>query len=157
MIGTIGDIINWIQRQPNDRIYEVKVYKKGRSLNANSYAWKLCGEIAKVLGITKEEVYKKVIKEVGEFDVVPIKKEAVAKFSNIWKSKGLGWLCDYNASKLEGYVNVVIYYGSSVYDTKQMSRLINSLVEEARMLGIATLDDIKIQDMLDRYERGELL
>lgn len=157
MIGNIEEVIEWITSQPEDKIFEVKEYKKKRSLNANSYAWVLCREIAKVLGITKEEVYKKIIKEVGEFEVIPIKKEAVAKFTKIWKSKGLGWLCDYTESKLKGYVNVVVYYGSSVYDTKQMSILIESLVQEAKMLGIATLDDIKIQDMLDRYERGELL
>lgn len=156
MIGSADNIIIWLAQQPDDKVFEIKEHKKKRSLNANSYAWVLCGAIANILGSTKEEVYKKVIREVGEFEVVPIRRDAVEKFIKIWRSKGLGWLCDAKPSKLEGYVNVTVYYGSSVYDTKQMSRLINSLVEEAKILGIVTLDEIKIKELIDRYDKGEI-
>ena len=156
MIGKAEDVMMWIASQPEDEVFKVEKYRKSRSLNANSYAWVLCGEIAKIMDITKEEVYKKVIKDVGEFEVIPIRQEAVSKFIKIWKNKGLGWLCDIAPSKLDGYVNVTVYYGSSVYDTKQMSRLINSLVQDAKALGIVTLDDIKINELLERYEVGEL-
>lgn len=156
MIGSADNIIVWLTQQPDDKIFEIKEHRKKRSLNANSYAWVLCGAIANVLGSTKEEVYKKVIREVGEFEVVPIRRDAVEKFIKIWRSKGLGWLCDAKPSKLEGFVNVTVYYGSSVYDTQQMSRLINSLVEEARVLGIVTLDELKIKELIDRYDKGEI-
>lgn len=153
MLGKREEIINFLYQQPKDEIFEIKRKKKTRSLNANGYAWKLCSEISKVLGITKEEVYKKVIRESGEFEVVPIKKEAVEMFIRGWTRKGIGWLCDVESSKLKGYVNVVIYYGSSIYDTKQMSRLIDSLVQEAKMLGIVTLDDMEIERLLEDYEK----
>ena len=156
MIGSPDNIIVWLTQQPDDKVFEIKEYRKKRSLNANSYAWVLCGAIANVLGSTKEEVYKKVIREVGEFEVVPIRRDAVEKFIKIWRSKGLGWLCDAKPSKLEGFVNVTVYYGSSVYDTQQMSRLINSLVEEAKILGIVTLDELKIKELLERYDKGEV-
>lgn len=156
MIGSADNIIVWLTQQPDDKIFEIKEHRKKRSLNANSYAWVLCGAIANVLGSTKEEVYKKVIRDVGEFEVVPIRRDAVEKFIKIWRSKGLGWLCDAKPSKLEGFVNVTVYYGSSVYDTQQMSRLINSLVEEAKVLGIVTLDELKIKELIDRYDKGEI-
>lgn len=156
MIGSPDNIIVWLTQQPDDKVFEIKEYRKKRSLNANSYAWVLCGAIANVLGSTKEEVYKKVIREVGEFEVVPIRRDAVEKFIKIWRSKGLGWLCDAKPSKLKGFVNVTVYYGSSVYDTQQMSRLINSLVEEAKVLGIVTLDELKIKELIDRYDKGEI-
>ncbi len=41
-------------------------------------------------------------------------------------------------SKIEGCVNVVLYYGSSTYDTKQMSSLIDQLIFDAKELGIET-------------------
>lgn len=154
MLGTPSEIIKYLYQQPQDDIFEIKKKKNKRSLNANGYAWKLCSEIANVLNITKEEVYKKVIKETGEFEVVPIKKEAVEMFVRGWTSKGIGWICDVESSKLKGYVNVVIYYGSSIYDTKQMSRLIDSLVQEAKMLGIVTLDELEIERLLEKYEKG---
>lgn len=152
MIGKPREIIDFLLDQNSEDIFEIKKKKNLRSLNANSYAWKLCSEIAKILGITKEEVYKKVIKESGEFEVVPIKVEAVEMFVKSWTNKGLGWLCDIQKSKLKGYVNIVIYYGSSVYDTKQMSILIDSLVQEAKMLGIVTLDELEIERLLNEYE-----
>jgi len=37
------------------------------------------------------------------------------------------------------YKRIVVYYGSSTYDTKQMSALIDSLVQDAQALGIETL------------------
>ena len=154
MIGKPREIIDFLLDQNSEDIFEIKKKKNLRSLNANGYAWKLCSEIAKILGITKEDVYKKVIKESGEFEVVPIKVEAVEMFVKSWTNKGLGWLCDIQKSKLKGYVNIVIYYGSSVYDTKQMSILIDSLVQEAKMLGIVTLDELEIERLLEEYEKG---
>lgn len=154
MLGKPKEIIDYLLEQDKDDIFEIKKRKSLRSLNANGYAWKLCSEIANVLGVTKEEVYKKIIKEAGEFEVVPIRREAVKMFISGWTRKGLGWLCDVQESKLQGYVNVVIYYGSSIYDTKQMSTLINSLVQEAKNLGIVTLDDLEIERLLEEYEQG---
>lgn len=155
MIGKKQEIIEWLYSDDYDELYEIKKYKKGRSLNANAYAWKLCNEIASSLGTTKEEIYKKVIREVGEFELIPVRKEAVSKFVKIWQSRGLGWICEVNQSKLKNFLNITAYYGSSVYDTKQMSRLINSLVEEAKMLGILTLDDLEINKLLEEYEKEQ--
>ncbi len=45
---------------------------------------------------------------------------------------------DHGDSKIEGYVNVRSYYGSSQYDTAQMSRLIDLIVQECRQQGIET-------------------
>lgn len=154
MLGKPKEIIDYLLEQNKDDIFEIKKRKSLRSLNANGYAWMLCSEIANVLGVTKEEVYKKIIKEAGEFEVVPIRREAVKMFISGWTRKGLGWLCDVQESKLQGYVNVVIYYGSSIYDTKQMSTLINSLVQEAKNLGIVTIDDLEIERLLEEYEKG---
>lgn len=39
-----------------------------------------------------------------------------------WEHNGLGWMTDTMTSKLPNCTNVVLYYGSSTYDTKQMSR-----------------------------------
>ena len=41
-------------------------------------------------------------------------------------------------SKIEGCTNVVLYFGSSTYDSKQMSDLIDRLISEAKELGIET-------------------
>ena len=69
----------------------------------------------------------------------PIRKDAVERWVEIWQSNGDGWVCEIMGdSKIEGYVNVRSYYGSSQYDTAQMSRLIDLIVQECRQQGIET-------------------
>ena len=36
--------------------YELKLIRKKRSLDANAFCWKICTEIANVVGNTKEDV-----------------------------------------------------------------------------------------------------
>ena len=133
---------------------ELKKHREKRSINANGYLWTLCDQIANVVNTTKEKVYKKAIHEVGQFEVLPIKNEAVDTFINAWTSHGIGWICEsIGDSKLDGFTRVIAYYGSSVYDTKAMSRIIEWVVEEAKNLGIQTISDKEFQSMIDEYEK----
>lgn len=133
---------------------ELKIHHEKRSLNANAYLWILCDKIAKEINRTKEYVYKRAIKDVGQFEILPIKDIAVDKFISAWTSRGLGWLCEsIGDSKFRGFKNVIAYYGSSVYDTKTMARLIDNIVEEARGLGIQTITDEEFKSMINEYDR----
>ena len=90
---------------------ELKKYRKKRSLDSNAYMWTIAEKIAEKLGITKIDVYKDAIKEVGQCEVLPIKDEAVDTFINAWKHNGQGWLCEIiGKSKLKGYTNITAYY-----------------------------------------------
>ena len=136
--------------------FSLKKHREKRSMNANAYAWVLLDKIAEVLKCTKEDVYKHAIKSVGVFEVLPIKDIAVASFKRRWKSKGLGWVCEeLGSSKIKDYTNVVAYYGSSTYDTKEMSRFIDFLVEEAKGLGIETKTPEEIEDMKSLWSEYE--
>ncbi len=120
----------------------VKVHRRTRSLDANAFLWKLCEEIAKNQHITKEEVYRKEIREVGVYIPLPIREDALASFRSAWEGRGVGWLVeDRGKSKHEGYRLVYAYYGSSTYDTAEMSRLIEATVEDCRALGIEVMSE----------------
>lgn len=139
-----------------DQDLEIKFQKKRhkRSADANAYLWVLIDKLAEKLNLTKEEVYRHYIKDVGVFETVPIKNIAVETWIKNWESKGLGWVCEsLGTSKLEGYTNIVSYYGSSVYDTKQMARLINSIVEDCKTQGIATLPDEELQVLVNEWRK----
>ena len=41
-------------------------------------------------------------------------------------------------SKIPDCTNVVLYYGSSEYDTAQMSRLLDAIIREAKLQNIET-------------------
>lgn len=117
---------------------ELSEVKNRRSLDANAYCWTLIGALAETIGKPREEVYRQYIREIGVSDVVCIKAEAAETMQEAWCKHGLGWLTDAFPSKLPGCTNVILYYGSSCYDTKQMSRLIDLIVEDCKEQGIDT-------------------
>ncbi len=125
--------------------FEVQLGKpKKRSLNANGYLWILCQKIAEKLFSTKEEIYKNFIREVGIFIDVFVKKSEVESFKKSWKKNKLGWFCEEVGHQKNGTV-LRCYQGSSSYDQKEMSVLLNEVVFQAKELGIetATPDELK--------------
>lgn len=103
------------------------------------YCWVLLGKLAEKMNIKAEEIYKMEIKEIGAYEVLPIKNEAVNRFKDSWQRNGIGWICEeIGKSKIDGYTNLKAYYGSSTYDSKEMSRLIDSIVEDCKLQGIPT-------------------
>ena len=84
-------------------------------------------------------MYQKAIREVGVYEPLPIKDDALEMFKFRWSSKGLGWFVDVlHESKIEGYTTVFAYYGSSTYNSKEMSILVDYIVQEAQELEIET-------------------
>lgn len=131
---------------------EIKPYRKKRSLNANAYAWVLMDKIAESQGITKEEVYLNHIKEVGVFRVATISEDAVDTLMKGWSMNGVGWVAEkLGSSDVKGFVDVTLYYGSSVYNTKQMTRLIDNIVQDCNALGIETKTPDEIANMLSLW------
>ena len=114
---------------------------KKRSNDANRYFWELVGKLSAKINVPPEEIYRTFIKDVGgNYEVVPLRDDVVETWKNNWRSRGIGWVCDIiGESKLRGYTNVICYYGSSTYDTKQMSRLIELCVTECKAQGIETM------------------
>ena len=132
---------------------ELKKYRKKRSLDSNAYAWVLLGELQNVLNIPKEEIYRDLIRNIGSYEVIPVKNEAVERFRQAWSKNGLGWITETMKSKLEGYTNVVAYYGSSTYDTKEMTRLTELLVEECKQFGIEIKPQAEIDSLLKEWDK----
>ena len=71
----------------------------------------------------------------------------------IWESNGIGWFTETFDSRLENCVRVRFYHGSSLYDTKQMSRLIDYIVDEAHALGIETETEENIRRMIESWSK----
>ena len=132
--------------------YEIKPVRKKRSLDANAYCFVLLDKLSAALGVSKEELYRRYVKEVGGVsDTVCVKNVAVDRLVSNWESKGLGWQTETFPSKLDGCTNVILYYGSSVYDTKQMSRLIDLIVQDCMSIGIETKSENEIESLLSEW------
>lgn len=134
---------------------EIFPRKKKRSLDANAYMWVLCDKIAKAIRSTKEEVYREVVHSVGVFDYIAVVDKAVDKFVDNWKSRGTGWLAEAEESTIYGCKKVCVYYGSSTYDSKEMSRLIDEVVHRAAELGIETIPENELKQLEEEWGRYE--
>lgn len=124
---------------------EIKPYRARRSLDANAYCWVLCQKLSEKLNCTKEDVYKEAIRKAGQFDFIAVTETATEQFIKAWQSKGLGWYAEASESKIDGCKKVMVYYGSSVYDSKEMAHLIDYIVSECKEQGIETLPPWEVE------------
>lgn len=134
-------------------VAEFKEYRERRSLDANAYCWVLLGKLAAVLNLPPEEIYRSMIRDVGgNYEVMPVRNDALDRWRDIWADKGTGWLCEViGPSKLEGYTNVRNFYGSSVYDKAQMSRLLDIIVQECKAQGIETMPPEELERLMEGW------
>ena len=134
---------------------EIKQHRERRSLDANAYAWVLMDKLAEKTGIPKTEIYRHYIREIGgNRETVCVVEAAVKKLRRGWEHNGLGWQTDIQPSKISGCVNVILYYGSSTYDTAQMSRLIDMIVYDCKSQGIETMPPDKLAALMEGWECG---
>ena len=115
---------------------EIKLWRPKRSGAANRYLWVLVDKIATATHLTKNEVYRNEIKEIGGVsDVYLMLDAAVDRFCRQWESQGLGWQTEIVGSE-DGKTTVIAYYGSSTFDADQMNQLLENVIFEAEQLGI---------------------
>ena len=133
-----------------------KKHRKKRSLDANAYAWVLIGKIAEAMHIDRKDVYREAIRAIsGNHEIVCVQDKAVESLRRGWESLGVGWQMETMPSKIKGCTTVFLYYGSSTYDTKQMSLLIDHLVQDAKGLGIETMTPKELEVLLEQYHAGQ--
>lgn len=131
---------------------EIKPFRARRSLDANAYFFVLADKLAAKLNTTKEDIYRNCIKEIGGVsETICAQDKAVDKLKEAWQERGLGWMVDTFPSKIEGCTNVILYYGSSTYDTAQMSRLIDNIVQECKAQGIETATPDELANLLSLW------
>ena len=118
---------------------EIKHFRARRSLDANAYAWVLMDKLAEKLGESKIDIYREYVKHIGgNSETVCVKNSAVERLKEGWGKNGIGWVTETFPSKLEGCTNVLLYYGSSTYDSAQMARLLDLIIQDCKEQGIPT-------------------
>lgn len=133
----------------------VKEYRKKRSLDANAFCWELCTKLAeRIQGHTKEDVYREAIRQIGIYkDFSGLSPDDAKTLRTAWEMLGTGWITEQVDYMPDGE-NVVIrcYYGSSTYNTKQMSRLIDHLIQDCKSLGIETRQPEEVESILKQWD-----
>lgn len=141
-----------------DRLYdcEIKEHREKRSLDANAYCWTLLDKLADALRTTKEELYLQKVREVGPFKDFCLTDGEAKTFRHAWEKLGTGWPTEVVDYHRDGDRQVVrAYYGSSTYNSKRMSRLIDSIVEDCKAVGIETLPPDRLEAMKEGWYAPE--
>lgn len=153
-VRVIAEIASYIDSLKDDKEYTltVKERKEKRSLNANALAWVLLDKLAEKLHIGKTEIYRTFIKDVGgNSEIICIQDKALEHFREIWEQGHIGRFTETTPSKIEGCTNVIVYYGSSDFDTASMSRFIELIVQECKDNDIPTWDEEELQRVCDEW------
>lgn len=140
----------------------IKRHRRRRSKDANAYAWVLMDKIADALSVVRarpfraEDVYREAIREIpGVSEVVVLRNDAVARFRAGWAHKGIGWQSELLGPAADGYTNVIVYYGSSSFDTRQMGALLDYLQAEAQDLAVPTDTPEQIEKYMYYWAQAE--
>lgn len=134
MEGTPEEIVKWLFSQDREKIFEIKEKKRRRSLNANAYAWTLIGKLADALRISKDQCYLLMLKRYGQSEMVSVVSEIdVRGYFKYYEAVG--------ETELQGknFTHYRVFKGSSEYDTREMSILVDGIVSECHEVGIETM------------------
>lgn len=133
---------------------EIKQYRQKRSLDANSYAWVLMTKIADVLRTDKEAVYIEMLKRYGQRE--PQLLSVVEEATDMVYRATRNHCIEVGESELNGklFKHMAILIGSSQYDTKQMSILIDGIVSECKELDIETMTPAELAGLKERWGKG---
>ena len=137
--GLTGDI----------RLKAVK-WREKRSLNANGLLWKCLDKIAESLNTDKWPIYLMMLKRYGKFSYVLVKPEAVQAMQDSWRESEVIGDIDVNG---DNAVQMLCYYGSHTYDTKEFSRLLSGVISEMKEMGIPTPEEEDMDRALKEWEK----
>ena len=127
-----------------------EIHREKRSLNANGLLWKCIGDIAKALDDDKWHIYLLMLRRYGEYTYICVKPKAVPMLKRQWREcEEIGDI-DINGTTA---TQLLCYYGSSTYDTKQFSRLLDGVISEMKELGLTPPPSKEMRRSLEMWEK----
>lgn len=131
-------------------VVKAEKWRKKRSLDANGLLWHSIGQIAAVLNTDKWEVYLQMLKRYGKFTYIVVKGSAVEAMKRQWRECEV--IGDVTVNGQKG-VQMLCYFGSSTYNTKEFSTLLNGVISEMQGIGLQPPLPKDVQAAIERYEK----
>lgn len=143
------NLINEQEQAKYPYTVEIKQKRFKRSRNANNYAWELITRIADIISTSKEECYVEMLKRYGQQGVVSVGEEEQTGFE-----RATQYFEHMGESQLNGktFHHYKFFIGSSQYDTKEMSVLVDGIVSEAKELGIETATPQELERLKGEWQ-----
>mgnify|MGYP002513475676 CR=1 FL=1 len=125
-------------------------YREKRSLDANRLLWLCIGRIAAELKEEPWNVYLMMLKRYGKFTYIVVKENAVDAVKAQWRETEVVGEITVNGQKA---IQMLCYFGSSTYDTKTFSNLLEGVISELKEMGLETPLSEEVKAVMERYEQ----
>lgn len=141
---------------------EIRKKRKKRSLDANAYYWKLASEVADALHVSKPYIHNYLLRKYGQIEIIDGQGVYIVLPDTESAQKSVDEAQAYHLKPTSQvkpgkggamYRTYMMLKGSSEYDTKEMSHLIDGLVSECKEMGIETLPPEELERMMAAYDR----
>lgn len=126
----------------DDLDIELKKHREKRSLNANAYCWVLLQKLAEKLNTSKDDLYLIMLERYGQFTHLVVKPNVVDKVKEEWRTCRVLGEITVNGKK---GIQLQCYFGSSTYNSKEMSTFIDGIISECKEQGIETMTPIELE------------
>jgi len=135
-------------------IIKISKFFKKRSRDANRYSWSLMSKMAAVLKTSDNEVYERMLQLYGTNVSDEEENTVIITVKSKLDISKLHIHCSYIGSGSVGekeFDHYRLIKGSSEYNTQEMSRFINGVVEECKELDIETLPPDELERMKSQW------
>lgn len=139
LLGTLLDIV-------------LKKHRESRSLNANALLWKCLGDMAKQENVDKWDKYLEMLKKYGKYTYICVKPNVVEAMKKQWREIEVIGDIDINGTKA---VQLLCYFGSSTYDTKEFSVLLDGVIQEMINAGLTPPIPQDLEKALEQWEKTQ--
>lgn len=150
--GIVKELIPKMLNLPQDKLYELIEYKEKRGKDANAYFHVLSNKLARFYNLSDSQMKIKLNTEYGTIARKEDGSPIGAKYP-----KGTNPYDFYEYAswyKEEDNCDCYLFYKRThLLNTKEMSQLINGVVQECKDVGIETLEDIKIRKLLEEWNK----
>ena len=125
-------------------------YAKKRSKSANALLWHCIGKIAEAIHGDKWDVYLAMLRAYGKFSYIAVRsKEEAEAVKRQWRESEV-----WGSINIDGKpaIQMLCYYGSSSYNTKEMSDLIDGTISEMELLKLDLPLPQDVKALLENWE-----
>ena len=143
-----------LQNLSSEEKYQITIDKpkKRRSLDANGLLWSCIGEIATTLRADKWEIYLQMLKRYGKYTYIVVKENVVDAVKRQWRECEVIGEIDIHGSK---GIQMLCYFGSSTYDSKEFSVLLDGVISEMKEIGLQPPPSKEMRKALEKLEKRE--
>ncbi len=127
-------------------------HRERRSLDANALLWLCLGRIATSFEtpVDKWEVYLQMLKRYGKYTYICVKPNVVDAVKAQWRECEVIGNVDINGKEA---VQMLCYFGSSTYNTKEFSVLLDGVISEMKEMRIETPTSEDMRRALELWEK----